>query len=69
MWNAVCERLIEAGPETTLWVSENEFRFSGMLMRLVGLLMPGAFRKQSLQHMRDFKAFAERGIDVRETTS
>jgi hypothetical protein len=28
--------------------------------------MPGAFRKQSLQHMRDFKAFAEQGKDVRE---
>jgi hypothetical protein len=35
-------------------------------MRLVGLLMPGAFRKQSLQHMRDFKAFAEHGTDVRD---
>ncbi|WP_026208519.1 SRPBCC family protein [Catelliglobosispora koreensis] len=66
MWNAARERLTEAGPETTLWVSENEFRFSSMLMRLVGLLMPGAFRKQSLQHMMDFKAFAEQGKDVRE---
>ena len=38
----------------------------GLLMRLVGLLMPGAFRKQSQQHMQDFKAFAEQGVDVRE---
>jgi hypothetical protein len=66
MWNAARERLTEAGPNTTLWVSENEYRFSGLLMRLVGLLMPGAFRKQSLQHMQDFKAFAEQGKDVRE---
>jgi hypothetical protein len=66
MWSAARERLTEAGPETTLWVSENEFRFSGLLMRLVGLLMPGTFRKQSLQHMQDFKAFAEHGTDVRE---
>lgn len=66
MWNAVRDRLTEAGPETTLWVSENEYRFSGLLMRLGGLLMPGAFRKQSLQHMQDFKAFAEEGRDVRE---
>ena len=35
-------------------------------MRLVSLVMRGAFRKQSLQHMEDFKAFAEQGIDVRE---
>lgn len=66
MWSVARERLTEAGPATTLWESENEYRFSGVLMRLVGLLMPGAFRKQSLQHMQDFKAFAERGQDVRE---
>jgi hypothetical protein len=66
MWSAVRERLTEASPGTTLWVSESEYRFSGLLMRLVGLLMPGSFRKQSLQHMQDFKAFAEHGEDVRE---
>lgn len=66
MWSAARERLTEAGPETTLWVSENEYRFSGLPMRLVGLLMPGAFRKQSRQHMQDFKAFVEQGTDVRE---
>ncbi|MFC7535149.1 SRPBCC family protein [Actinoplanes sp. GCM10030250] len=66
MWNAARERLTEAGPQTTLWQSENEFRFNSLLMRLVGLLVPGAFRKQSQQHMQDFKAFAERGQDVRD---
>src|SRR5687768_10544535 len=66
MWSAARERLTEASPDRTLWVSENEYRFSGLLMRLVGLLMPGTFRKQSLQHMQDFKAFAEQGKDVRE---
>ena len=66
MWSAVRDRLTEAGPNSTLWESENEYRFSGLLMRLVGLLMPGTFRKQSLQHMQDFKAFAEHGKDVRE---
>ena len=66
MWNAARERFTHVGPETTLWESENEFRFDGLLMRLVGLLMPGAFRKQSRQHMQDFKDFAERGEDVRE---
>lgn len=66
MWSAARERFTETGPGTTLWVSENEYRFSGVLMRLVGLLMPGTFRKQSLQHMQDFKAFAEHGQDVRE---
>ena len=69
MWNAARERLTEAGPQTTLWESENEYRFGGVAMRLAAPLMRGAFRKQSLQHMRDFKAFAEQGKDVREGTS
>lgn len=68
MWSAARERLTEAGPETTLWVSENEHRFSSVPMRLVGLVMPGAFRKQTRQHMQDFKAFAEHGTDVRDAT-
>jgi hypothetical protein len=68
MWSAVRDRLTETSPESTLWVSESEYRFSGVLMRLVGILMPGTFRKQSLQHMQDFKAFAEHGTDVRQAT-
>ena len=66
MWSAARERLTEAGPETTLWESENEYRFSSLPMRLVMPFMRGAFRKQSQQHMQDFKAFAEQGTDVRE---
>jgi hypothetical protein len=66
MWCVVRDRLTETDPETTLWESESEYRFSSLLMRLVGRLMPGAFRKQSQQHMQDFKAFAEQGKDVRE---
>ncbi|UJW29794.1 SRPBCC family protein [Saccharothrix sp. AJ9571] len=66
MSSVVRDRLTEADPETTLWESESEYRFNGLLMRLVGLLMPSAFHKQSQQHMQDFKAFAEQGKDVRE---
>ncbi|RJQ68182.1 SRPBCC family protein [Pseudonocardiaceae bacterium YIM PH 21723] len=69
MWSAVRDRLTEVGPETTLWESDSEYRFSGLVMRLVGLLMPGTFRKQSQQHMEDFKAFAEQGTDVRGSQS
>jgi hypothetical protein len=69
MWSVVRDRLTELDPETTLWVSESEYRFDGLLMRMVGLIMPGTFRKQSQQHMEDFKAFAEHGTDVRENSS
>lgn len=66
MWSAAHEQLTVAGPETTLWVSENEYRFTG-LMRLAAPLMRGAFINQTRQHMQDFKAFAEHGADVRDS--
>jgi hypothetical protein len=66
MWNAARDRLTDTGPETTLWVSENEYRFGSVPMRLLAPLMRGVFRKQSRQHMQDFKAFAEQGTDVRD---
>ncbi|WP_318345831.1 SRPBCC family protein [Flagellimonas baculiformis] len=48
----------------TRWISESEFQFSGLGMKLMGFLMPGAFKKQSLKYMEDFKSFAEKGISV-----
>lgn len=51
MWQAQRDRIIDAGPNRTLWESESEFRFDGLLMRLMGRLMPGTFRRQSRQHM------------------
>ncbi|SHJ28187.1 SRPBCC family protein [Pseudozobellia thermophila] len=49
---------------STEWISETEFQFSGFMMKAMGLLMPAAFKKQSLQYMQDFKAFAEKGTSV-----
>ncbi|MBO0342700.1 MAG: SRPBCC family protein [Bacteroidota bacterium] len=49
---------------STRWISESEFQFSGLGMKLMGFLMPGAFKKQSLKYMQDFKAFAENGTSV-----
>lgn len=44
--------------QTTRYVSENEFRFSGF-MKIMGWLMPGAFKKQSQKYMDQFKEFVE----------
>jgi carbon monoxide dehydrogenase subunit G len=49
----------EVAPGKTKWVSESEFKFSGM-MKLVGWLMPGGFKKQSQKYLDMFKAFAEK---------
>ncbi len=42
----------------TRWRSESEFKFGGF-MKIIGFLMPGAFKKQTKKFMVDFKAFAE----------
>lgn len=65
VFNVVRNRFEELGPDRTRWVSENEFRFGGF-MKVIGFVMKSAFPKQSLKYMTDFKAFAERGVDVRD---
>lgn len=47
-----------------LWTSETEFQFSGLPMKLMGWLMPGMFKKQTMAYMKDFKEFAEKGTSV-----
>jgi hypothetical protein len=44
---------------TTRWVSNMEFRFQSLTMKLMGWLSPGAFKKQTQKFMDLFKAFAE----------
>jgi hypothetical protein len=48
----------------TRWISESEFQFAGFGMKLIGFLMPGAFKKQSMKYAQDFKNFAEKGISI-----
>jgi hypothetical protein len=48
----------------TKWISESEFRFKGLGMKMMGWLMPGAFKKQSMKYLIDFKNFAENGTSV-----
>lgn len=50
----------------TKWVSESMFKFAGFGMKLIAFLMPGAFKKQSMKYLNDFKNFAENGVSVSE---
>jgi len=54
----------EIDAQTTRWTAETEFEFSGFFMRLMALVMPGSFKKQSRKYAEDFKAFAEKGVSV-----
>lgn len=48
----------------TKWTSKSEFIPLGFTMRLLANIMPSAFKKQTLQYMKDFKKFAENGSSV-----
>ncbi|SMD37862.1 Polyketide cyclase / dehydrase and lipid transport [Reichenbachiella faecimaris] len=58
VFNNISNRFEEINEKQTRWVSENEFQFSGF-MKLMGIFMKGAFPKQTLKFMNQFKAFAE----------
>lgn len=51
---------------TTKWTSHSEFQFKSLGMKVFGFLMPGAFKKQSMKYLNDFKNFVEKGISVAE---
>jgi len=58
VWNRNANRFVAESAETTRWVSDNEFRFTG-LRKALGL-MEGSFKKESLDIMERFKALAEK---------
>ena len=61
----VQENFFEETPEAhTKWISKCEFVPSGFMMRVMIFLMPGAFKKQSMKYMVNFKNFAEKGTSV-----
>ena len=66
VWNEMRNTFSTTSSGHTLWSSEVIFRFSSFGMRMMGWLMPKAFKKQSLQYMQDFKAFVEEGRSVQE---
>lgn len=56
--NIVIARFSPVSANSTLYQSVQEFQFKG-LMKIIGLLFPRAFKKQSMKYLMDFKKFAE----------
>ena len=59
IWNEIRNYFHEVDPDKTKWISENEFKGTNLMMKVMLFLMPGAFKKQSLTYMKNFKQFAE----------
>lgn len=50
----------------TKWISHAEFVPGNFAMKLMSFFMKGAFKKQSLKYLNDFKNFAEKGVSVNQ---
>ncbi len=61
-WNTLKNQFIELGENKTVWISETEMHMKGM-MKLIGWIMPGSFKKNSYKFMENFKAFAEANMN------
>lgn len=58
VFNRVKNSFEKIDNHTTRYHTEQEFQFKGF-MKIMAFFMPGAFKKQSMQYLKDFKAFAE----------
>lgn len=59
VFNIVKNKFVSLPGNRTKYISEQEFQFKGF-MKVIGFLMPGAFKKQSMKYLTDFKHFVEK---------
>ncbi len=59
VFNVVKNKFIALPGNKTKYISEQEFKFLGF-MKIIGFLMPGAFKRQSMKYLNDFKMFVEK---------
>ncbi|HMQ08740.1 MAG TPA: SRPBCC family protein [Saprospiraceae bacterium] len=58
VFNIVKNKFVKLSESKTKYISEQEFQFQGF-MKVIAFLMPGAFKKQSMKYLQDFKKFVE----------
>ena len=59
VWNLIENRFFEISEHQTKWIVDSECRPSGIVMKIMAVIMPGLFKKQTLTFMQQFKEFAE----------
>lgn len=64
MFNKQENYFVQTADGFTKWTSKAEFIPQNFMMKLMTTFMKGAFKKQSLKYMTDFKNFAETGFSV-----
>jgi len=57
--NVIRNQFIEQGKDQTLWITETEFKFKTLLMKIMGNAMKKNFVKRTERDMQRFKEMAE----------
>lgn len=60
--NLVTNRFTETTVGTTRWVLNSHFTFPSLMMKLMALVWPAMFKKQTMTFMQRFKEFAEKSV-------
>lgn len=58
-WNTMASTFTSLGESKTLWEAEIDYKFHGFMIRVMALLMPRLFRKETQKYLDNFKVFAE----------
>ena len=58
VFNIVKNRFVKLDEQRTKYITDQEFQFKGF-MKIIGFLMPGSFKKQSMKYLVAFKEFVE----------
>ncbi len=55
----ITRRFVALSPQRTKYVSEQAYEFKGLFNQIVGFLLQGEFKQQTLRHIENFKRFVE----------
>lgn len=58
VFNVVKNKFIPLSENKTKYITEQDFKLTGF-MKIIGFLMPGAFKQQSMKYLAAFKHFVE----------
>jgi len=58
VFNIVTIRFVSLPDNRTKYITDQEFQFKGF-MKMMAWLMPGAFKKQSMKNLNDFKNYVQ----------
>ena len=61
-WNTMKSRFTPLDDNRTRYDAELEYKLDGFMIKVIALIMPGAFKKQTQKHIERFRDFVEQEV-------